>query len=66
VGRDPGDVDAQLAATLIIAAWSAALVEAQRTYHQKHDAQAAKDIFLGIVDRSARGLEATMRESPYM
>lgn len=43
-----------------------ALVEAQWAYQVSQDADEAKILFLDIMDRSARGLEATMRGTPYV
>jgi AcrR family transcriptional regulator len=64
--RDRADPEAHLAASLLIAAWGTALLEAHKVYQTRHDAAAAQEAFLRIVDRAAQGLEVTMRGSPYV
>lgn len=64
-GRAPHDPDARLAAGLLLATWSAALIEAHGVYRAGHDARAAQAAFLALVDRGSRGIAAAMAGTPY-
>lgn len=64
-GRDAHNADAKLAAHLLLATWSTALLEAHRHFRQHGDAQQAKTCFLAIVDQGHRGLNAAMAGTPY-
>lgn len=64
-GRDPGDPDAHLAAHLLLATWSVALIQAHQRYSQTHDAEEAKAVFLALVDKGSSGLNAAMAGTPY-
>ncbi|MGF6240398.1 AcrR family transcriptional regulator [Paraburkholderia sp. GAS38] len=65
VGRKPGDPDAHLAADLLLATWTVALIQAHRTFRQKQDAEEAKAVFLAIVDKGSVGLKAALAGTPY-
>ncbi|SIO27225.1 TetR/AcrR family transcriptional regulator [Paraburkholderia phenazinium] len=65
VGRKPGDPDAHLAADLLLATWTVALIQAHRTFRQKQDAEEAKAVFLAIVDKGSLGLKAALAGTPY-
>ena len=65
VGREATDPDAQLAASLFFAAWTVALIQAHQTFRQKQDAEAAKAVFLAVVDKGTIGLEAAMAGTLY-
>ena len=65
VGREPADPDAQLAAELLLATWTVAFIQAHRTFRLSRDAEAAKAVFLAIVDRGSVGLKAAMAGTPY-
>jgi AcrR family transcriptional regulator len=65
VGREPGDPVAHLAAGLLLATWTVALVEAHRTFRQRRDTEVAKAAFLAIVDKGTIGLKAAMAGTPY-
>ena len=65
VGRDPADPAARLAASLLLATWTTALVEAHRTFRLKRDAGKAETAFLSVVDRGTIGLAAAMADTPY-
>jgi AcrR family transcriptional regulator len=65
VGRDPADPDARLAADLLLATWTAAFIEAHRTFRQTQDTDEAGAAFLAIVDKGAVGLKAAMADTPY-
>jgi AcrR family transcriptional regulator len=64
-GRDTHDPLAHLAASLLLATWSTALIEAHRAFRQHGDAQQAKAGFLALVDLGHAGLNAAMADTPY-
>jgi AcrR family transcriptional regulator len=64
-GREPADPDAHLAAGLLLATWTVALIQAHRTFRQKRDAEGAEAVFLAIVDKGTIGLLAAMAGTPY-
>ena len=65
VGREPTDPDAHLAAGLLLATWTVALIQAHQTFRQNRDTKAAKAAFLGIVDKGTIGVKAAMAGTPY-
>jgi AcrR family transcriptional regulator len=65
VGRDPPDPAAYLAAGLLLATGSVALIQAHRTFRQRRDAEEAKAVFLAVVDKGAVGVKAAMAGTPY-
>ena len=65
VGRDATDPVAHLAAGLLLATWTVALIQAHRTFRQKQDAEEAKAVFLAIVDKGSLGLKAALAGTPY-
>jgi AcrR family transcriptional regulator len=65
VGREPADPDAHLAADLLLATWTVALIQAHRTFRQRQDTKEAKAAFLAIVDKGTIGLKAAMAGTPY-
>jgi AcrR family transcriptional regulator len=65
VGRDPTDPDAYLAAGLLLATWTMALIQAHRTFQQSRDTEQANAAFLAIVDKGTIGLKAAMAGTPY-
>ena len=65
VGREPTDPDAHLAANLLLATWTVALIQAHRTFRQSRDTREAKAAFLAIVDKGTIGLKAAMAGTPY-
>jgi AcrR family transcriptional regulator len=65
VGRDPGDPDAHLAAALLLATWTAAFIQAHRTFRQTRDTKQAKAAFLALIDQGTVGLKAAMAGTPY-
>ncbi len=66
VGREPADPDARLAAGLLLATWTVALVHAHQTFEQRRDTKAATLAFLALVDRGIIGLKAAMAGTPYV
>jgi AcrR family transcriptional regulator len=65
VGRKPTDPDAHLAAVLLLATWTVALIQAHQAFREKRDTKKAKAAFLAIVDRGTIGLKAAMAGTPY-
>jgi AcrR family transcriptional regulator len=62
--RQP-DPAATLAATLLVATWEVAFLEAHRIFHQSRNIKKANAVFLAIVDQGTRGLKAAVEGSPY-
>ena len=65
IGRKPIDPDAHLAAGLLLATWTVALIEGHRTFRQKRATKKANAAFLAIVDKGTIGLKAAMVGTPY-
>jgi AcrR family transcriptional regulator len=65
VGREPADPVAHLAAGLLLATWTVALIQGHRTFRQSRDTEEAKAVFLALVDRGTIGLQAALAETPY-
>lgn len=65
VGREVTDPDAHLAAGLLLATWTAALIHAHGTFRQHRNAEQAKAEFLAMIDRGMLGLKAAMAGTPY-
>ena len=66
VARAPADIDAQLAAGLLVATWTVAFLQAHRSFKQRRDAEAARAVFLAIVDKGTDGVKAAMAGTPYV
>jgi len=66
VGREPTDPAAHLAANLLLATWTVAFIQAHRAFRQTQDAEAAKALFLAIVDKGTLGLNSAMVGTPYV
>jgi AcrR family transcriptional regulator len=64
-GRDSADLDARLAASLLLATWSVAFIDAHQTFRQTRDTAAANAVFLGLIDKGSVGLNAAMAGTPY-
>jgi AcrR family transcriptional regulator len=62
--RQP-DPDANLVASLLVATWEVAFLEAHRIFHQSRSIKKANRVFLAIVDQGIRGLKAAVEGSPY-
>jgi AcrR family transcriptional regulator len=62
--RQP-DPDAMLAASLIVATWTVAFLEAHRTFHKRRNAAKAYESFLAIIDQGSRGVKAALRKTRY-
>jgi AcrR family transcriptional regulator len=65
VGREPSDLDARLAAGLLLAIWTVAYIQAHQTFRQNRDSEAASAAFLAIVDKGTIGVRAAMAGTPY-
>jgi AcrR family transcriptional regulator len=65
VGREPSDPDARLAAGLLLATWTVALIQARLAYRQSRDREKAKAACLAIVDKGTIGIKAAMAGTPY-
>lgn len=66
IGREPTDPEASLAAALIVATWTVALIQALRNLRQTGDSESAKAVFLEIVDKGAVGQRAALKGTPYV
>jgi AcrR family transcriptional regulator len=64
-GQDPADPDAHLAASLLLAMWTVAFVQAHRIFRQSRNTKKAKAAFLAIIDKGTVGLKATMAGTLY-
>ncbi len=64
-GREPADPDARLAASLLLATWTVAFLQAHRTFRESRNTEEAKTAFLAIVDKATIGLKAAMAHTPY-
>jgi AcrR family transcriptional regulator len=65
VEREPADPSAHLAAALLLAAWTVALIQAHLTFRQSRNTQKANAIFLALVDKGTIALRAAMAGTPY-
>jgi hypothetical protein len=64
-GREPEDPDAQLAAGLLLATWTVALIQSHRIFRHKRDTGEAQAAFIAIVDKGTIGIKAAMAGTPY-
>lgn len=65
VKKKPGDRSALLAAQLLVATWSVALVQAHQTYALTLDAKKARAAFLAIVEKGSIGVKAAVEGTPF-
>jgi len=63
--RSLPDPEASLAASLLVASWVVAALEAHRIFCKTHDAQKSNTAFLALMDRGAKGAKAALKETPY-
>jgi AcrR family transcriptional regulator len=63
--RHQPDSAANLAASLLVATWEVAFLEAHRVFQQSRNIKKANTAFLEIVDQGTRGLKAAVEGSPY-
>lgn len=64
-GLEKHDAQTQLAAALVLATWSTALIQAHRTFGQTPDNAAAAAVFLELIDRGTAGVIAAMSGTVY-
>jgi hypothetical protein len=65
VGRQPADPDARLTASLLLATWTVAFIEAHQTFRQSRNRGKANAAFLAMVEKGSIGLKAAMAGTPY-
>ncbi len=63
-GREPTDPDVQLAAGLLLATWTVALIQGHRTFRQRRNTKNAKAAFLALVDKGTIGIKAAVAGTP--
>jgi AcrR family transcriptional regulator len=66
VSRPLPDAAASLAAMLLVATWTVALIESQRAFQQHRDVEKANTSFLAIIDRGTKGVQAALEGTPYV
>ena len=59
------DPAASLAASLLVATWGVAFLEAHRIFRERRNVEEANTALLAIVDQGARGVKAAMEGTPY-
>lgn len=64
-GRDGDEQDAHLAASLVVATWTVALIRAHQAFRQSHDVKQAQAVFLAMIDKGSTGVQAAMAGTPY-
>ena len=65
-GHDQPTAEAKLAAALLLASWSVALIEAHDVYRATHDSALAAKAFLTLIDKGATGQKAALAGTPYV
>lgn len=65
VKRTAPDPLAGLAASLLVATWALALMEAHRSFQQNQDEGKANASFLSLMDRGTKGVKAAVEGTPY-
>ena len=65
VGREPADPDAHLAASLLLATWAVALIQAHSVFKQRRNTKEAEAAFLAVVDKGTIGLKAALASTPH-
>jgi AcrR family transcriptional regulator len=66
VDRPLPDPVASLAASLLVATWTAALLEAHRAFQQDQDLKQANNAFLGLIDLGTKGVQSAVEGTPYL
>jgi AcrR family transcriptional regulator len=66
VDRHLPDPIAVLAASLLVATWTVALIEAHRIFQQNQDLEEANNAFLALIDRGTKGVESALEGTPYI
>ncbi|MBP0616713.1 TetR/AcrR family transcriptional regulator [Jiella mangrovi] len=65
VDQPADDIDAHLAASLLLAAWTVAFAQAHQDFRKNGAAKLAKEKFLSIVDKASTGIETALRDTLY-
>ena len=65
VGRPSGDTDAHLTAALLLATWTAAIIEAHRAYRLSGEVDKARSTLLSLIDRGSSGVKVALAATPY-
>jgi AcrR family transcriptional regulator len=60
------DATASLAASLLVATWTVALLESHRVFQSNPDIKEANTVFLGLIDRGTKGVQAALEGTPYI
>lgn len=65
VKRVSSDPIAGLAASLLVATWTVAFMEAHRLFQQNQEKDKANACFLALIDRGTKGVKAALEGTPY-
>ena len=63
--RPADDADAYLAAVLLASTWSAAFIHAHAVFRNTGDAEAAKRVFLAMIERGTHGVRSALAGTNY-
>jgi AcrR family transcriptional regulator len=66
VDRSLPDPVASLAASLLVATWTVALIEAHRAFQLDQDLGKANAALLGLIDRGTKGVQSALEGTPYI
>lgn len=66
VGRKAGDRNAELAAGLLLAIWTVALVQSHATFRRSGNARTAKAGFIAVIDKGTAALAAALAGTDYV
>jgi AcrR family transcriptional regulator len=64
-GREPTDPDVQLAAGLLLATWTVALIQGHLTFRHRRNTKNATTAFLALVDKGTTGIKTALAGTPY-
>jgi hypothetical protein len=64
-GRRLPDPAAGLAASLLVATWVVAALEAQRIFRESRDVEKSNMAFLTMVDKGVKGVKVAVEGTPY-
>ena len=65
VKRSLPDPVASLAASLLVATWAVAFIEAHRVFQRDHDVEKANTAFLDLINRGTKGVSSALGGTPY-
>ncbi len=65
-GKKAVDADARLAASLLLATWTVALIHGHQTFRQKRNAGEARAAFLAVIDKGTAGLTVALAGTAYI